>query len=158
MIERAILLRKVCLIFFISLSLSKRNKAIEKFVGSEDFTELAKFKLSEADWDALSRFADILEVRQSSDDIYSSDQHLDQKPHAFQQKLSAEATPTLQDALPSFEKLVQSWKKHQHRHPETAHIVAAGLDKIEGYSARASVVDAYMLAMCLFFSPISHPI
>jgi hypothetical protein len=44
------------------------------------------------------------------------------------------------------------WKKHQRHHPKTAEIVAVGLDKIEAYSARASVVDAYMLAMCPFFS------
>ena len=37
-------------------------EAIDKFVDNEDFTELAKFKLTEADWDALSRFQNILEV------------------------------------------------------------------------------------------------
>jgi allophanate hydrolase subunit 1 len=81
-------------------------------------------------------------------DVHSDpDAILPQKPHAFQQKLSAEATPALQDAIPSFEKLVQVWKRHQAQHPETANIVAAGLDKIEAYSARASCVDAYTLAM-----------
>jgi hypothetical protein len=80
-----------------------------------------------------------------------------QKPHAFQQKLSAEATPTLQNALPSFEKLVSVWKKHQNRYPETSDIVAAGLEKIERYSARASTVDAYILSMRMSLLP-SHSV
>jgi hypothetical protein len=65
MIERAILLRKVCLLFCYShqcRSLARVLEAIDKFVDNEDFTELAKFKLTEADWDALSRFQNILEV------------------------------------------------------------------------------------------------
>jgi hypothetical protein len=90
---------------------------------------------------------------------FSPSLNCDQKPHAFQQKLSAEATPTLHNALPSFEKLVSVWKKHQNRHPETSDIVAAGLEKIEGYSARASVVDAYMLSMCMSLVPLlSHSV
>jgi hypothetical protein len=77
----------------------------------------------------------------------------------FQQKLSAEAMPTLHNALPSFERLVSVWKKHQNRYPETADIVAAGLEKIEGYSARASAVDAYMLSMCTsLLSLLSHSV
>jgi len=50
---------------YCSLSLQSRSwvlEAIDKFVDNEDFTELAKFKLTEADWDALSRFQNILEV------------------------------------------------------------------------------------------------
>lgn len=38
------------------------SEAIDRFVDNDDFIELAKFKLTEADWDALSRFQNILEV------------------------------------------------------------------------------------------------
>ena len=68
-------------------------------------------------------------------------------PHAFQQRLSAEKTPTLCYALPSFEGLKSKWEEYQEDHPETAHIVQPGLDKLADYHTRAGLVLAYVLAM-----------
>ena len=68
-------------------------------------------------------------------------------PHAFQQWLSAEKTHTLCNVLPSFEGLKSKWEEYQEDHPETAHIVQPGLDKLTDYCTHAGLVPAYMLAM-----------
>ena len=71
-------------------------------------------------------------------------------PHAFQQKLSAEKTPTLCNAIPYYDAMMRVWEKHQSDHPETSHIIDEGLDKLESYVTRASLVPAYTLAMGTF--------
>ena len=70
-------------------------------------------------------------------------------PHAFQQQLSYEKTPTLCNAFPAFEGLKRAWKQHQTEHPETFAIVQDGLNKLDGYRDRADNVSAYVLAMCM---------
>ena len=67
--------------------------------------------------------------------------------HAFQQWLSAEKTPTLCDAIPSFEAMIHIWKEHQVKHPETAGIVQAGLDKLSIYQEHADLNPMYVVAM-----------
>ena len=76
-----------------------------------------------------------------------------QIPHAFQQRLSAEKTPTLCEATRSFSAITEVWKEYQDQHPETFDIVQAGIDKLEDYSNRTSLTPAYTVAMCTF-SPI----
>ncbi|KAK0435974.1 hypothetical protein EV421DRAFT_1716278, partial [Armillaria borealis] len=61
------------------------RKGIEKFLENEDFVELRKHQLSDDEWKALDIIHQILAV-----------------PHTFQQKLSADKTPTLTLAIPSF--------------------------------------------------------
>lgn len=68
-------------------------------------------------------------------------------PHAFQQRLSAEATPTLCEALPAFESMKRVWTTQKDEMPEVASIIDAGLDKLEEYRERADLVPAFVLAM-----------
>jgi hypothetical protein len=56
-----------------------------------------------------------------------------QVPHAFQQRLSAEATPTLCEALPAFESMKRVWDVQKGEMPDAAPIINAGLDKLEEY-------------------------
>ncbi|KAJ6590388.1 hypothetical protein B0H10DRAFT_1830745, partial [Mycena sp. CBHHK59/15] len=77
---------------------------------------LHEYELGDNDWDALKAFQRILAVL-----------------HAFQQKLSAEKTPTLGHALPAFEAMISAWQKQQCSHPETADIVQKGINKLESY-------------------------
>lgn len=74
MIDRAILLRKVCSIrtcalFFELTSCSQAiNQFFEDYIENRGkngayFPELAKFKLAEREWSALVLFKEILEVR-----------------------------------------------------------------------------------------------
>ena len=68
-------------------------------------------------------------------------------PHAFQQQLSYEKTPTLCNAIPAFEAMASTWKRYQTDNLHTSHIVQKGLDKLEEYRDRADLVPAYVLAM-----------
>jgi hypothetical protein len=78
--------------------------------------------------------------------------------HAFQKRLSAEKTPTLGDALPAFEAMISQWEKQQVQHPETAHIVQQGIDKLESYRERVEDVPAYILSIREFKHLISGPL
>ncbi|KAJ7142834.1 hypothetical protein C8R44DRAFT_603285, partial [Mycena epipterygia] len=104
------------------------------FVAPHSFPELNlhKYKLGEKEWEALAVFKRILDL-----------------PHAFQQKLSAEKTPTLGDALPAFEAMIKIWQRQQIQHPETAHIIQKGIDKLAAYQERVQNVPAYSFAMIL---------
>ncbi|KAJ7848736.1 hypothetical protein B0H14DRAFT_2259389, partial [Mycena olivaceomarginata] len=64
------------------------------------FRDLKKYKLGDKEWEALKAFKRRLSV-----------------PHAFQQRLSAEKTPTLGDALPAFEAMITAWEKQQIMYP-----------------------------------------
>ncbi|KAF7328561.1 HAT family dimerization domain-containing protein [Mycena venus] len=108
------------------------REAIDKFLSDTEFQDLKKYKLNNKEWEALEAFKRILAV-----------------PHAFQQRLSAERTPTLGDALPAFEAMISQWEKQQVRHPETAHIVQQGIDKLESYRDRVEDVPAYVLSMLI---------
>ncbi|KAJ7794590.1 hypothetical protein B0H13DRAFT_2171261 [Mycena leptocephala] len=92
------------------------HEAIDKFLSDPQFRELRKYKLGDEDWKALELFKRILAV-----------------PHAFQQKLSAEKTPTLGDALPAFEAMIKAWEKQQAKYPDAIHIIQMGIDKLGAY-------------------------
>ncbi|KAJ7691514.1 ribonuclease H-like domain-containing protein [Mycena olivaceomarginata] len=104
--------------------------AVDSFLSSNQFEELRKFNLGDEEWAALEVFKKILDV-----------------PHAFQQKLSAEKTPTLCNALPAFEAMINKWQQMQLDNPETADIIQKGLDKLGSYQDRLEHVPAYILAM-----------
>jgi hypothetical protein len=72
-------------------------------------------------------------------------------PHAFQQKLSVEKTPTLCNALPAFEAMITKWERMQLEYPQIAHIIQKGLDKLGSYQERFERVPAYVLAMSKSF-------
>ncbi|KAJ7849934.1 ribonuclease H-like domain-containing protein [Mycena leptocephala] len=108
------------------------REAIDKFLSDTQFQDLKKYKLSNKEWEALEAFKRILVG-----------------PHAFQQRLSAEKTPTLGDALPAFEAMISHWEKQQAQHPETAYIVQQGIDKLESYRQRVEDVPAYILSMLI---------
>ncbi|KAF8970640.1 ribonuclease H-like domain-containing protein, partial [Flammula alnicola] len=104
---------------------------IVKFLSMPDFEDLRRHYLTGDDWEALQAFYDILSI-----------------PHAFQQRLSAEKTPTLCETIRSFSAITAIWKEHQGEHPETSNIIQAGIDKLEEYSERTSLTPAYTVAMC----------
>ena len=70
-----------------------------------------------------------------------------QVPHAFQQHLSYEKTPTPCNEIPSFEALRSKWEEHKTQHPKTAHLIQPGINKLADYQGRTRLVPAYMLAM-----------
>jgi hypothetical protein len=52
--------------------------------------------------------------------------------------------------------MIRIWKEHQIKHPETAGIVQAGLDKLSTYQDRANLNPIYVVAMSKF--PLSSSI
>ena len=119
-----------------------------------DFEDLRRYYLTPDDWEALQAFYNILSVRllKSSLILFNGNFILfRQIPHAFQQRLSAEKTPTLCEAIRSFSAITEVWKEHQDQHPETSNIIQAGIDKLEEYSDRTSLTPAYMVTTCTFF-------
>ncbi|PBK87565.1 hypothetical protein ARMGADRAFT_1122314, partial [Armillaria gallica] len=72
-----------------------------------------------------------------------------QVPHAFQQKLSADKTPTLALAIPSFRRMIQLWEDLKIKFPDTVPAVQDGIDKLKTYRTRTEVVPAYTLATIL---------
>jgi len=88
------------------------SKAIKEFLEKYKsyFPELCQFMFSAAEWDALQVFQKILEVswRLSIFGVAHWLTTLYKVPHAFQQQLSFEKTPTLCDAIPSFEAMAST--------------------------------------------------
>ncbi|KAJ7697181.1 hypothetical protein B0H17DRAFT_928548 [Mycena rosella] len=70
-------------------------------------------------------------------------------PHAAQELLSAEQTPTLSMALPAFELLLESWLCLQKELPELAHYIGVGIAKIQEYVNKGRQSRIYALAMII---------
>ncbi|KAK0430452.1 hypothetical protein EV421DRAFT_282334 [Armillaria borealis] len=66
-------------------------EGIEVFLSKRDFADLRRHQLSDEEWKALDIIHQILAI-----------------PHAFQQKLSADKTPTLSLAIPSFRRSIST--------------------------------------------------
>ena len=117
--------------------------------GSSVFSDLRDIGLESSDWDALQVFKEILEVCLSSTclELQIIIFNLFKIPHAFQQWLSYEKTPTLCHAIPAFEAMLNIWQRYQQSQPETADIVENGLDKLRDYIDRLDNVPAYTIAM-----------
>jgi hypothetical protein len=71
-------------------------------------------------------------------------------PHAYQQLLSAEKTPTLCEALPAFEGLVAKLKKYQREHDLDVYgMIQAGIQKLEEYQQETDTAPAYTLSISM---------
>ena len=49
--------------------------------------------------------------------------------------------------------MIKAWERQQVSHPETAHVVQEGIDKLESYRDRVQDVPAYILSMREFNIP-----
>ncbi|KDR70908.1 hypothetical protein GALMADRAFT_75694, partial [Galerina marginata CBS 339.88] len=108
------------------------EKSINEFLDIPEFQELEKYRLDDDEWNALATAREILLV-----------------PFAFQQRLSAEKTPTLCDAIPSFEAMIRTWTDQQQSYdggPE-CEVIQKGLDKLAVYRERTELVPAYVISM-----------
>lgn len=78
-----------------------------------------------------------------------------QIPHAFQQKLSAEKTPTLAYAIPSFEAMILQWSEMKlalanEGCDELCALIDVSIQKLEDYQEWTDMSPAYVLAMSWF--------
>ncbi|KAJ7595850.1 hypothetical protein C8J56DRAFT_730494, partial [Mycena floridula] len=106
------------------------QQAITLFLQKDDFSDLRSYMLDDDKWDDLELYKRILAV-----------------PHAFQQKLSAEKTPTLCNALPAYEAMMKVWREMRDEIPQMSAVIDAGLNKLESYLDRTHLTNAYVLAM-----------
>ncbi|KAH6906874.1 ribonuclease H-like domain-containing protein [Coprinopsis sp. MPI-PUGE-AT-0042] len=127
------LLRDVDTRWSSTLLMIERLLELKEFVTKmiADNPELRKYELDDAEWSLLQEYSDILKV-----------------PHAFQQVLSSEKTPTLHHALPCFQAMVAKWKAMANEKPLFADIINAGIEKLEEYMEVIAEVPAYTLAIC----------
>lgn len=72
---------------------------------------------------------------------------ISQVPHAFQDILGAETTPTLCYAIPAYSAFIDLWKKQIADHYEWEQIIQPGIDKLEDYQDRLIDAPAYVMAM-----------
>ncbi|SJK99374.1 uncharacterized protein ARMOST_02670 [Armillaria ostoyae] len=108
------------------------RQPILMFLQCREQRDLQKHQLSDNEWTVLQLIHEILSV-----------------PHAFQQRLSAEKTPTLCDALPSFSAFILRWRSLQEKMPEMKNVIQAGLEKLEDYFLKVMHIPAYNFAMIL---------
>ncbi|KAG2737897.1 hypothetical protein P692DRAFT_201682967, partial [Suillus brevipes Sb2] len=72
---------------------------------------------------------------------------LRQTPHAVQQSMSSETTPTLSGAIPALEMLIERWEDLAKRVAHCAPIVNIGLACAQKYRQKMSETNAYAVAM-----------
>ena len=124
--------------------------ATDIFLNSPDFEDLRKYRLTNDEWNALVITYEILLVslELSSQVLWALfTAHL-LVPFAFQQKLSAHKTPTLCDAIPSFEAMISIWTEKQENASLTeSDIIQEGLNKLTVYQDQANHILAYAIAM-----------
>jgi hypothetical protein len=68
-------------------------------------------------------------------------------PHAFQDILGAEATPTLCYTIFAFSAFMERWEELAQDNPRWAAVIQPGLDKLNDYSTDLDEVPAYTIAM-----------
>lgn len=71
-------------------------------------------------------------------------------PHAAQELLASERTPTLSMALPAYELLQTKWTELKGTIWELAHYIEIGLDKLANYICQGRKTRIYALAMSWF--------
>lgn len=73
--------------------------------------------------------------------------HFLQIPHAIQESISAEKTPTLTVALPAYEHLLTLLKGFKTLNPEIGDAVQASIEKLEEYFEKTRQTPIYAVAM-----------
>jgi hypothetical protein len=68
-------------------------------------------------------------------------------PHAFQDILGGEATPTLYYVIFAFSSFIDKWEELQKSNPNWADVIQPVLDKPEDYVSDLDQVPAYTIAM-----------
>lgn len=122
------------------------HEAIIEFLKKPEYADIStKFDLSSAEWDALQAFSDILQVC-SHQPLHTVGNNL-QIPHAFQQILSGEKTPTLGVALPAFEAMAMKWKQHQDANPKFTNVIDTRLEKLDEYFMYTQQVPANIIVV-----------
>jgi hypothetical protein len=128
-------------------------KAIEDITHDNEFKDLHKFQLSDYEWSLLEDYQQILQVTILFLLSACTDKH-NQVPHAFQDILGAEKTPTLCYSIPAYSAFIKLWKDQMNGNYGWRNIIQPGLDKLEDYQDQLADSPAYVLAMGKILYPI----
>ncbi|KAM6490856.1 hypothetical protein JOM56_013650, partial [Amanita muscaria] len=90
--------------------------AIQAFLSNPAHSDMEKHRFTPTEFQVLHDIRSILQI-----------------PHAAQELLSADKTPTLSQAIPAYEALVKAWLNLQQQLPELAHYIGVGIAKIQEY-------------------------
>jgi hypothetical protein len=71
-------------------------------------------------------------------------------PHAFQDILGTESTPTLPYTIPAFAAFIERWCEMEEEELEWYSIIQPGLAKLADYEQALTKTPAYILAMGMY--------
>ncbi len=77
-------------------------------------------------------------------------------PHAVQELVSGEKTPTLSIVLPAYERLIYLFGLLSKKLPKLAHAIQASIKKLDKYLAKTRKTRIYALAMGMFCPSSGH--
>lgn len=111
------------------------SQAIALFLNKKENSEVAKSALDSKEHEVLSDICEFLAM-----------------PHAAQELLSGEYTPTLCQVIPAYEELLQSLRelrlaKIEQDEPQIGRAIAASIKKNEDYVFKAPKNHIYAIAM-----------
>ncbi|KAG2059651.1 hypothetical protein BDR06DRAFT_979789 [Suillus hirtellus] len=109
------------------------HPAIQSFLQEIQNADIAHLSMDSKDVDVLCDIHQIIKV-----------------PHAAQELLASERTPTLSMALPAYELLQTKWTELKGTIWELAHYIEIGLDKLANYICQGRKTWIYALAMSWF--------
>ena len=69
-------------------------------------------------------------------------------PHAAQESLSSEHTPTLSYSLPFYHAITDKWEHLKQDHPLLSPYIEVGIQKVEEYISKSKSSQTYLLAVC----------
>ncbi|KAG1843845.1 hypothetical protein C8R48DRAFT_564215, partial [Suillus tomentosus] len=108
------------------------HPAIQSFLQEIQNADIAHLSMDLKDVDVLRNIHQIIEV-----------------PHAAQELLASERTPTLSMALPAYELLQTKWTELKGTIWELAYYIEIGLDKLANYICQGRKTRIYALAMII---------
>lgn len=115
-----------------------------------------ELQLSKEEWKNTKNFLDLLAVSFFCICLVQIADHVLFVKHAdnAQQAFSSDNVSTLHLALPALEALHSAWTSRvkREKYVRFKPALEAGLAKIEEYYERTGLCDAYLIAMCMFFS------
>lgn len=124
-----------------------------KETNTEKRCKLGDLALSEEEWNRVRLFCNLLQVFIFLCVVvmvysYLWSQHADIAQQAF----SAEARPTLHNALPAIEKMYSAWQKalEKPRYDIFKPVLEAAMAKLDEYYQRTAESDAHIIAMGIF--------
>ncbi|THU83591.1 hypothetical protein K435DRAFT_689293, partial [Dendrothele bispora CBS 962.96] len=107
--------------------------------------------LSEAVLEFLRRNDDIdEELTHIQCDVLNDIREFLSYPHAVQEELSGEQTPTLSQVLPLYEQLITNLTHAKEDLPKISHAIDATIEKLKEYVVRSRKNPVYILAMGVY--------